>query len=72
MNGILETVVKRFRCQFFSKDKWGVVWHLLERGLQGGYSGDIAGLKCHALSSVSSLQCRGTAGLFIPCPYQPE
>ena len=28
-----------------------------------GIAGDIAGLKSHALSSVSSLQCHGTAGL---------
>ena len=32
-----------------------------------GDSGDIAGLKCHILTSASSPQCGGTAGLLIPC-----
>ena len=33
-------------------------------------NGDIAGLKCHVLISASSVQCRGTAVLLIPCPNQ--
>ena len=31
-------------------------------------SSDVAKLKFHVLTSASSLQCRGTVGLLIPCP----
>ena len=47
-------------------------WHyapvICNHGPHGaGDSGDIAGLKCHILTSASSPQCGGTAGLLIPC-----
>ena len=35
-------------------------------------SEDIAGLKGHILTSASSLQCHGTAGLLILCRKRPE